>query len=91
MQQLLGDSALFMHYSCTIYHCLRTVHRPTITLFRKKYIKNGSHDTIHTFKNYFNTMFSVFSKISCIQTDPKCIELKDKTSYKWDIINDVVK
>ena len=27
----------------------------------KKNIKNGSHDTIHTFKNYFGTMFSVFS------------------------------
>ena len=36
------------------------------TLFRKN-IKNGS--TIHIFKNYFVTMFSVFSKISCIQTD----------------------
>ena len=29
-------------------------------------IKNGSHDTIHTFKNYFVTMFLVFSKISGI-------------------------
>ena len=27
--------------------------------------------TIHTFKNYFATVFSVFSKINCIQTDPK--------------------
>ena len=26
--------------------------------------------TIHTFKNYFATVFSVFSKISCIQMDP---------------------
>ena len=32
--------------------------------------KNGSHSTIHTFKNYFATVFSVFSKISGIQTDP---------------------
>ena len=51
-----------------------TVHtlfmEPTTTLFRKKYIKNESHDTIHTFKNYFAIVFSVFSKISCIQTDP---------------------
>ena len=30
------------------------------TLFRKN-IKNGSHGTIHTFKNYFITMFLVFS------------------------------
>ena len=48
---------------------------PTVTLFKKN-IKNGFHGTIHTFKNYFATAFSVFSfqflisaKISCIQTD----------------------
>ena len=42
-----------------------------------KNIKNGSHGTIHTFKNYFATVFSVFSfqfsvstTISSIQTDP---------------------
>ena len=35
--------------------------RPTITLFRKKNIKNGSHNTIYTFKNYFATIFSVFN------------------------------
>ena len=34
---------------------------PTVTLFRKKKLKNESHSTIHTFKNYFVTMFSVFS------------------------------
>ena len=34
---------------------------PTVTLFRKKNIKNGSHGTIHTFKIYFATVFSVFS------------------------------
>ena len=44
--------------------------RPTITLFKKKKFKNGSHSTIHTFKNNFDTMFSVFSKINCIQMDP---------------------
>ena len=35
-------------------HCSSTVH-----IFKN--IKNGSHNTIHTFKNYFATMFSVFS------------------------------
>ena len=36
------------------------------------FIKNKSYGTIHTFKNYFATVFSVFnfSKISSIQTDP---------------------
>ena len=41
------------------------------------FIKNGSHSTIYTFKNYFATVFfifqfSVFNKISCIQMDSKC-------------------
>ena len=47
-------------------------------LYSEKNIKNGSHGTIHTFKFYFATVFSVFSflfsvsaKISLIQTDPK--------------------
>ena len=32
---------------------------PQITLFNNFFIKNGSHNTIYTFKNYFATMFSV--------------------------------
>ena len=28
---------------------------------RTKNVKNGSHGTIHTFKNYFVTVFSVFN------------------------------
>ena len=47
---------------------------PQISFFNKIFIKNGSHDTIHTFKNYFAIMLSVFSKISSIQTHPKCIK-----------------
>ena len=39
--------ALFTHYVYTV-HILKN-------------IKNGSHDTIYTFKNYFATVFSVFS------------------------------
>ena len=35
-------------------HCNSTVHA-------LKNIKNWSHDTIHTFKNYFVTAFLVFS------------------------------
>ena len=36
---------------------------PQITLFSNFFIKNGSHNTIYTFKNYFATVFlvSVFS------------------------------
>ena len=44
---------------------------PTNLFFLNKiFIKNGSHSNIHTFENYFTTVFSVFSKISGIQTDP---------------------
>ena len=45
---------------------------PQTSLFSNFFFKNGSHDTIHTFKNYFATVFSVFSfsKISSFQTDP---------------------
>ena len=49
--------ALFMYCAYTVY------------IFKN--IKNGSHDTIHTFKNYFALVFSVSVKISCIQTDPQ--------------------
>ena len=38
---------------------------------KKKNIKNGSYNIIHIFKNYFATVFSIFSKISGIQTNPK--------------------
>ena len=38
-----------------------TVHGPTNLFFINFFIKNGSHSTIHTFKNYFATVFSVFS------------------------------
>ena len=51
-------SAMFMHCSSTVYILFMG---PTVTLFRKKKLKNESHSTIHTFKNYFVTMFSVFS------------------------------
>ena len=34
---------------------------PQIPLFSHFFIKNGSHNTIYTFKNYFIRVFSVFS------------------------------
>ena len=49
--------ALQQHYSCTVAALFM---RPIATLF-KKYIKNGSHGTIHIFKNYFTIVFSVFN------------------------------
>ena len=42
--------------------CIRALFTdPQISFFIKFFIKNGSHSTIHTFKNYFATVFSVFS------------------------------
>ena len=35
--------------------------RPTSTKFSKYNFKIGSHDIIHTFKNYFALVFSVFN------------------------------
>ena len=51
-------------------HCSQVLQ---ILLFSNFFIKNEFHGTIHTFKIYFTTVFSVFSfsKISSIQTDPK--------------------
>ena len=69
---------LFMYCACTVPEILTfqpfSAHQwvpwnPQTSLFSKFLIKNGSHDTIHTFKNYFATVFSVSAKISSIQTD----------------------
>ena len=43
-------AALFTHCSWDHSHFIQ-----------KKNVKNGSHGTIHTFKNYFTTVYSVFS------------------------------
>ena len=42
-------------------HCSRTIHGTYSHFIQRKNIKNGFHDTIHIFKNYFATLFSVFS------------------------------
>ena len=43
----VNSNLILVNCSCTV-HVLKN-------------IKNGSHDTIYTFKNYFATVFSVFS------------------------------
>ena len=69
----------FMHAfqpetKCTIHALFIHCSWDPQPLYSEKNIKNGSYSTIHTFKNYFATMFSVFSKISCIQMDSKCLK-----------------
>ena len=49
---------LFMRQMSLFMHCSSTVHRIHIHFIQNK---NGSHGTIHTFKNYFVTVFSVFN------------------------------
>ena len=66
---------LAREHEVTVYILFSTVHALFSTVHVLKNIKNGSHDTIYTFKNYFATVFSVFSfqfsaTISSIQTDP---------------------
>ena len=68
MQQLMNSS-----HKSWLFHgeqCTRALFMDSqIPLFSNFFIKNGSQGTIHTFKNYFNTAFSVSAKISSIQTD----------------------
>ena len=42
---------------------------PQTSFFNKIFIKNRFHCTIYTFKNYFATVFLIFSKINSIQMD----------------------
>ena len=49
---------LFMHYFSTIHTLFM---RLTVTLLKKYILKMESHGTIHTFKIYFVTVFSVLS------------------------------
>ena len=73
---------LFMHCSlnssckCWLFFGEQCIHAlftdSQISFFSNFFIKNGSHGTIHTFKNYFATVLSIFS---CIQTDPECNKL----------------
>ena len=64
----LGDRSYCSHCAVAVHALFHTVH----VIFSHFFIKNGSHGTIHTFKNCFATVFSVFSfsKINSIQTYP---------------------
>ena len=63
----LGDK---VHCSCTVHILFTHCSRDSQPLYlEKKYIKNESHSTIHTFKNYFATVFSISNQIT-IATHP---------------------
>ena len=65
MRLLFMTCSLNSSRKCWIFHskqCIRALFTdPQIPFFNYFFIKNGSHGTIHIFKNYFATVFSVFS------------------------------
>ena len=52
-QPTIVDFVNYEQYICALFTVLQ------ITLFSNFFIKNGSHNTIYTFENYFATVFSV--------------------------------
>ena len=60
------------HYSRTV-SALFTYYSSTVHAFKN--IKNGSYDTIHTFKNYFAIVFSVFSFQFSVSTTISSIQM----------------
>ena len=51
------------------------------SFFTQTFIKNASHGTIHTFKNYFVIVFLIFNKISGIQMDPEYLEVYERKLF----------
>ena len=64
----INSNCNFWPVFCEQYICALFTEQQ-ISFFIKFFIKNRSYSTIHTFKNYFITVFSVFSfnKISSIK------------------------
>ena len=86
------DHALFSRSCALVSGSCALFTGPTNLFFTKIFIKNGSHCTIHTFKNYFVTIFSAinfqFSTISSIQTDLKLVVII--TSFEKKMIINLI-
>ena len=90
-----GSAAIVDFVNCEQYiRALFTV--PQITLFSHFFIKNRSHSTIYTFKNYFATVFSVsvfsFSKNKLNPNTPYVAmhgktRLKPSVNITWQLKN----
>ena len=96
LHAFVGLRLLFMHCAWTVAtkfdfspssQSIR-IHRvlftdPQISLFNNFFIKTGSHGTIHTFKNYFATVFFSFqfqfSIFNCIQMD----SISQGQDFQW--------
>ena len=67
---------IFFYFKKSVYAFLMSLvyssQDPQTSFFNKIFITNWFYGTIHTFKNYSAIVFSIFSKISSIQTYPKC-------------------
>ena len=63
---------IFIFFSACVSTLGDKVHcsRDPQPLIQKKNLKIGP-TALFTFKNYFVTVFSIFNKISCLQTNPK--------------------
>ena len=58
------NSSVIFDFSVTFQHIGETVYwsqDQQTSLFSNFFIKNGSYGTIHIFKNYFITVFSIFN------------------------------
>ena len=92
-QQVATVHALYINSSRNFWpvfreQCTDTLFTdPQISFFINFFIKNGFQSTIHTFKNYFAAVFSVFSfsKISSIQTDPETKQNSMLWVNRWDV------
>ena len=62
--QFLGTVIGIVHALCGDKVIVHALSRPTITSFKKIYIKNGPHETIYN-------CFQFFNKINYIQTDSR--------------------
>ena len=92
----MNSSRNFWLFSTSVgpVHCSQD---PQTLLFSNFFIKNGSHGIIHTFKNYFVTVFSVFSfqfqqnKFYPNGLKTRCYtwELR-KTNLNWIILKSII-
>ena len=73
----LGDRNYCSHSAVTVHALFRIVH----ALFGHFFIKNGSHGTIHIFKNYFAIIFSIFSKNKLYPNGPLMTKCHNRLGF----------
>ena len=66
----VNSNFTWVYCSCTVQYCSCTIQYCLCTVYVLKNIKNGSHDTIYTFKNYFLLQYFQFSVFSNNKLNP---------------------